>query len=217
MSELKMPYDYKSISQFVLASSSPRRKELVASLNLSLPVSVFSLDTDESIASSWTPTEAVEKLSEAKARAVYTALQNGHGREDIALEHAIILAADTIVVLDKQILGKPSSMEDSIATLMKLQGRAHQVITGVTLLHGGSKETLIKHRVTEVVMRQLTENIITKYVATGESADKAGSYGIQGKGAILVDEIHGCYFNVVGLPLSLVAEMLEYFHVKVLQ
>lgn len=216
MTEHITPYRQKSISQFVLASSSPRRKELVATLNLSLPVSIFSVETDEHIEASWTPTEAVEKLSISKAQAVCSALHSGQAPSNISSEQSLILAADTVVVLENDILGKPSSMEDAVSTLMRLQGKTHQVMTGVTLLHSGTGEKVVRHRITDVVMRSLSESFIRKYVSTGESMDKAGSYGIQGKGALLVDEIHGCYFNVVGLPISMVSEMLEHFNVKVL-
>ncbi|MCR8655702.1 Maf family protein [Paenibacillus endoradicis] len=217
MNERIMPYDYKSISRLVLASSSPRRKELVATLDLSLPVSVFSLDTDETIQTDWSPSDTVEQLSLAKATAVRQAILAGEAAEYSFDENSLILAADTIVLLDNDILGKPSSIEDAVTTLMRLQGREHQVLTGVTLLHTGTGETLVQHRVTHVKMRPLAEETIRSYVATGESSDKAGSYGIQGKGSILVDSITGCYFNVVGLPVSLVAEMLLHFDVLVLQ
>jgi len=217
MNERIMPYDYKSISRLVLASSSPRRKELVATLDLSLPVSVFSLDTDETVQADWSPSETVEQLSLAKATAVREALLAGEAEEISFDENSLILAADTIVLLDNDILGKPTSIEDSVKTLMRLQGREHQVLTGVTLLHTLTGEQLVQHRVTHVKMRPLSVEMIRSYVATGESADKAGSYGIQGKGSILVDSIKGCYFNVVGLPISLVAEMLQNFDVLVLQ
>gem|GEM_PF-5306648 len=145
-----MPYDNKSISRLVLASSSPRRKELVATLDLSLPVSVFSLDTDETIQADWSASETVEQLSLAKATAVRQAILAGEASEISFDENSLILAADTIVLLDNDILGKPSSIEDAVTTLLRMQGREHQVLTGVTLLHAGTGEMLVQHRVTHV-------------------------------------------------------------------
>ncbi|MCM3632449.1 Maf family protein [Paenibacillus camelliae] len=199
---------YISVSQLVLASSSPRRKELVALLDLSLPVSVFSVEVDESIKADWKPAEAVEQLSMAKAKAVAQAIADNKAPSHID-QHALILAADTVVVLDEQIIGKPRSRAEAVQTLKRLRGREHQVYTGVTLLHPLTEKQRVSHRATEVQMRHMSDSWIEQYVATGESDDKAGSYGIQGKGAIFVDGIHGCYFNVVGLPVSLVAQMLE--------
>lgn len=199
---------HQMVSQLVLASSSPRRKELVALLDLSLPVSVFSVEVDERIADDWKPAEAVEQLSLAKAKAVAQAVADNKAPSHID-QHSLILAADTVVVLDEQIIGKPSSRAEAIQTLKRLRGREHHVYTGVTLLHIHTEKLIVSHRATEVQMRHMSDPWIEQYVATGESDDKAGSYGIQGKGAIFVDAIHGCYFNVVGLPVSLVAQMLE--------
>jgi len=207
-------YDYTSVSQLILASSSPRRKELVALLDLSLPVSVFSMEVDETIDAAWKPAEAVEQLSLAKAKAVAQAIAEGKAPSHIDKKSALILAADTVVVLDGEIIGKPRSRDEATTTLKRLRGREHHVYTGVTLLHINTEKQLVSHRATEVRMRHMSDVWIEQYVATGESDDKAGSYGIQGKGAIFVDAIHGCYFNVVGLPVSLVAEMLEQFQVN---
>jgi len=207
--------DYTCVSQLILASSSPRRKELVALLDLSLPVSVFSMEVDETIDAAWKLAEAVEQLSKAKAIAVSRAIAEGKAPSHIERESALILAADTVVVLDEEIIGKPQSRAEAIETLKRLRGRAHHVYTGVTLLHNNTEKQLVSHRATEVQMRHMSDTWIEQYVATGESDDKAGSYGIQGKGAIFVDGIHGCYFNVVGLPVSLVAHMLEQFQVNI--
>lgn len=205
--------DYTSVSQLILASSSPRRKELVALLDLSLPVSVFSSEVDETIDAAWQPAEAVEQLSTIKAKAVAQAIADGKAPNHIEKETALILAADTVVVLDEVIIGKPRSRAEAIETLKRMRGREHHVYTGVALLHVNTEKQLVSHRVTEVRMCHMSDTWIEQYVATGESDDKAGSYGIQGKGAIFVEAIQGCYFNVVGLPLSLVAQMLEQFQV----
>ncbi len=202
-------YNYKrneAISRLVLASSSPRRKELVASLDLSLPVSILSTDTDETMETGWTPAEAVEQLSLRKAMAA---------RAIVAPEHALILGADTIVVLDGEMLGKPVDENEAIAMLTRLQGRKHEVYTGISLVQAATGLATTAHRKTSVYMKALDERKILAYVRTGEPLDKAGSYGIQGLGSTLVERIEGCYFNVVGLPLSLLADMLAEFDIQV--
>jgi septum formation protein len=200
----------ESISQLVLASSSPRRKELVASLGLSLPVYILSTDTDESILTEWTPVQVVEQLSLRKAQAAGRMLKQ---RQD--KEVSLIIGADTIVVLDGDVLGKPSHDEEARAMLRRLQGRAHEVYTGVACVLSSNGEAAVAHRMTKVQMKPLSEQQIARYVATGEPHDKAGSYGIQGLGSTIVDRIDGCYFNVVGLPLALLSDMLAQYDVHV--
>lgn len=200
----------ESISQLVLASSSPRRKELVASLGLSLPVYILSTDTDESIMPGWTPVQVVEQLSLRKAQAAARMLQQKHDKET-----SLIIGADTIVVLDGDVLGKPSHDEEAKAMLRRLQGRSHEVYTGVACVLSSNGEAAVAHRMTKVQMKPLSEQQIARYVATGEPHDKAGSYGIQGLGSTMVDRIDGCYFNVVGLPLALLSDMLAQYDVHV--
>lgn len=200
----------ESISQLVLASSSPRRKELVASLGLSLPVYILSTDTDESIMPGWTPVQVVEQLSLRKAQAAVRMLQQKHDKET-----SLIIGADTIVVLDGDVLGKPSHDEEAKAMLRRLQGRSHEVYTGVACVLSSNGEAAVAHRMTKVQMKPLSEQQIARYVATGEPHDKAGSYGIQGLGSTMVDRIDGCYFNVVGLPLALLSDMLAQYDVHV--
>jgi nucleoside triphosphate pyrophosphatase len=198
------------LRQLVLASSSPRRRELVASLDLSLPVLILSSDTDEDTPSDWQPSRIVEQLALRKARATAELLP----AEDRA--SSLIVGADTIVVLDGEALGKPRDRADAIATLGRLQGRKHQVFTGVACVDPRGERESVAHRVTEVVMKPLELDLIERYVDTGEPMDKAGSYGIQGRGSVLVDRIEGCYFNVVGLPLALLADMLVEFNIAVI-
>ncbi|MHA6485154.1 Maf family protein [Paenibacillus sp. strain BS8-2] len=198
------------ISRLVLASSSPRRKELVASLDLSLPVSILSTDMDESYESNWTPQEVVEQLSLRKGLGA-EALLTQRGEESAG---TLILAADTIVVLDGQILGKPNDDEEAVRMLTSLQGRSHEVYSGIALLAAGTEHHSVASRRTKVFMKALDEQRIRRYVASGEPRDKAGAYGIQGYGAALVDTIEGCYFNVVGLPLSLLSDRLKTFGVQ---
>ncbi|WP_424768132.1 Maf family protein [Paenibacillus sp. sgz302251] len=199
----------ESISQLVLASSSPRRKELVASLDLSLPVYILSTDTDESFEPSWSPIQVVEELSLRKAQAAAFMLQQKQ------TEPSLIIGSDTVVVLDGEVLGKPEDVDDAKAMLTRLQGRGHEVYTGIACLLSASGEAMVAHRMTKVQMKPLSAGQITRYVATGEPMDKAGAYGIQGLGATLVERIDGCYFNVVGLPLSLLSDMLAYYDIHV--
>ena len=117
-----------------------------------------------------------------------------------------MIAADTIVALDGAVLGKPNDGLEAFRMLSALSGRRHQVYTGVTLLRGGERRT--EHEVTTVTFRELTQDDITRYIATGEPMDKAGAYGIQGYGALLVERIEGDYFNVMGLPVCRLGRML---------
>ncbi|WP_138752401.1 Maf family protein [Paenibacillus sinopodophylli] len=200
----------EAFSQIVLASSSPRRKELVASLDLSLPVYILSTDTDETIEAGWSPAQVVEELSLRKANAAVPMLQQKQG-----VLSSLIIGADTIVVLDGDVLGKPVDDEDAVSMLRRLQGRSHEVYTGVALVDASNGEASVAHRMTKVTMKPLTEAQILRYTATGEPRDKAGSYGIQGLGATMVEHIEGCYFNVVGLPLSLLSDMLAAYEIDV--
>ncbi|MCF2937305.1 Maf family protein [Paenibacillus alkaliterrae] len=199
----------EAISQLVLASSSPRRKELVASLDLSLPVYILSTDTDESIEPDWTPVQVVEQLSLRKAQAAAAMLRQQNA------DSSVIIGSDTIVVLDGDVLGKPVDDEEAKAMLKRMQGRAHEVYTGVACVLSASGEAIVAHRMTKVQMKPLSDERIARYAATGEPRDKAGSYGIQGLGATIVDRIDGCYFNVVGLPLSLLSDMLAEYDIHV--
>ncbi|MEK3882683.1 Maf family protein [Paenibacillus sp. PL2-23] len=197
------------ISRLVLASSSPRRKELVATLDLSLPVYILSTDSDETVLPDWSPQQTVETLSLRKARAAAEMLQQaGSGYVDL------IIAADTIVAIDGHILGKPSHEEEACHMLSRLSGRKHDVLTGVACLAPHTGVTKVAYRRTQVQMKELSPDRIRRYVATGEPMDKAGSYGIQGLGSTLVESIEGCYFNVVGLPLALLSELLEQYGVE---
>ncbi|AJY76057.1 Maf family protein [Paenibacillus beijingensis] len=198
-------------SRLVLASSSPRRQELVASLGLSLPVHILPTDTDESVPSGWTPAQIVERLSLRKARAAARLLAAAGDSVP-----SLVLGADTIVVLDGDVLGKPANRADAVQTLRRLQGRSHKVYSGMTLIGTHTGAEISAHRMTRVTMKPLDHETIERYVATGEPLDKAGSYGIQGLGATLVSGIEGCYFNVVGLPLSLLSDMLAEQGVPVL-
>ena len=180
-----------------LASTSPRRRELLQQIGLNFDV--LKIAVDESVREDETPGEYVARLAVAKASSALDLVQ-GHG---------LVLAADTTVVRDGVVIGKPETLEEAMAIWESLSGRSHQVMTGVALARG----ELVSHRVvtTEEHFRVLTRAEMRAYWNTGEPRDKAGGYGIQGRGAVWVDRIAGSYSNVVGLPLAETAEMLETF------
>lgn len=171
----------------VLASASPRRKELLRQIGVEFDVKVS--QTDESIAPGTKPGAAVEELSYRKAKAVWEGLSEKQG----------VIGADTVVALEDEILGKPKDAEDAKKMLRRLQGREHNVFTGVTILtKDGKRKTF--HEETKVTFTPISEEEIERYVATGDPLDKAGAYGIQGECAKFVKAISGDYNNVVGLP-----------------
>lgn len=190
--------------RLILASGSPRRKELLGSLGLTFDILVS--DADETFAPGLPPVEIVQELAYRKAHAVANTLDAG-----------FVLGADTIVVCDDLILGKPVDEADAKRMLKLLSGRAHAVYTGIALLEvAGAGRVVRDVRGTEVFMKHLTDAQIDAYVATGEPMDKAGSYGIQGQAAQFVTGIQGDYFSVMGLPVSLVADHLTAFGFDVL-
>jgi septum formation protein len=191
----------------ILASSSPRRQELIRTFQL--PVQIEVSDVDEDYAPLTKPAEIVETLALRKALAISDKLKSQP-------QDGIVIGSDTIVVYDNQILNKPVDDKDAMRMLNLLQGKTHQVFSGVACLDLMTGKQLIQHRMTEVTMRPLSVEQIQRYIASGEPRDKAGAYGIQGIGATIVDSIQGCYFNVVGLPLSLLSRMLNELDVDVL-
>lgn len=170
----------------ILASSSPRRKELLEELQI--PIVISSSNVDESFDSSLSPEEIVMYLARRKVEAIYSN------------DKTFILGADTVVCLDGCILGKPHSREEAFQMLSQLSGKTHSVYTGVAIMANGNCSTFYEK--TDVLFWELTEEEIHDYLDTGEPFDKAGAYGIQGVGRILVKEIKGDYFTVVGLPIS---------------
>lgn len=199
--------DPPNYPMLVLASASPRRQELIALLGL--PVQIVPSLVEEDTPDHWSPSEIVEGLSKRKALAV---------KEELAGQSegsSIIVGSDTIVVLNGEVMGKPRDAEEAEQMLRQLAGQVHEVYTGVTCIRQSDAKTVTSHRVTKVRMRKLSEGQISRYVATGEPMDKAGAYGIQELGSVLVDSIEGCYFNVVGLPLSLLAVLLEQFDIMI--
>ncbi|MHB1127734.1 MAG: Maf family protein [Bacillota bacterium] len=186
----------------VLASASPRRQHLLAQLGLDFQVMVSNVEEKTRCQQ---PTGMVKELALAKATSIAGGLARG-----------LVIGADTIVVLGGQVLGKPSSPSDAAKMLSKLSGCTHHVVTGVAVVDVETLRALVEAEITSVSFRDLSEEEIAGYVASGEPMDKAGGYGIQGLGAVLVKEIHGCYFNVVGLPLARLAQILKLFGVRVL-
>ena len=180
----------------VLASASPRRRELLTQAGFSFTVHPAHIPEDP--LPNEDPIAYVTRLALEKAQAVYGEL-DGTGVQ--------VLGADTTVIVDHHILGKPEDAADAARMLRMLSGRAHRVATGVALVTARSSEA--KAEVTEVYFQPLTDAEIAGYVATGEPMDKAGAYAIQGRAARWIPRIEGCYFNVVGLPLALVATLLE--------
>jgi septum formation protein len=191
------------MKRIVLASASPRRKELLEQIGVRFEVEPT--EYDEETTSSSEPREMARELSLGKARAA-------------ARKHrkALIIAADTLVVLGGRVFGKPHTNAQAREMLRALNGRTHSVVTGFTILDTESGKVLSRSVETEVHIRKLTPKEIDSYVRTKEPLDKAGGYAIQGWGVVLVDRIEGDYSNVVGLPLSALAESLREFDVKVL-
>ena len=183
----------------VLASGSPRRSDLLEKLGWNIRVTVP--EVDESPLSSESPENLCTRLSAAKAARV--AEMEPYNKE----EGVLVVAADTIVVIDGDVLGKPAGEDESLLMLKRLQGRTHEVLTGVSVMT--KQKTLSGLERTRVTFRALDDKAIRAYAATGEGVDKAGAYAIQGKGSLLVSSIEGDYFNVVGLPLCRLSLMIE--------
>ena len=187
--------------RIILASQSPRRRELLERMGI-LKFDIIPAQGEEVAAPGLTPQQLVEELSRQKAAEVAA----GAGPDDL------VIAADTVVAIDGQVLGKPRSRAHAIEMLSELSGRERHVYTGFTVTRG--EQTVTGHEDTAVCFRPLTSGEIAAYVDTGEPMDKAGSYGIQGRGCVLVEGIRGDYYNVVGLPVCRLAQVLEQFGVN---
>ena len=183
--------------QLILASQSPRRKELLGLFHI--PFTVRVADIDEAMDPAKPPFDEVARVSRQKALAVE------RGADDV------VIAADTIVVCEGKVLGKPRDESDAFRILSLLSGRHHEVMTGMTVLR--DDEIVTHTEVTRIHFRDLHPDEIRAYIASGDPMDKAGSYGIQGKAALFASGIEGDYFNVMGLPLHLVGQMLREFNV----
>lgn len=176
--------------RIILASKSPRRKELLKRLNINFDIKVSHID--ESDFEKSLPWVYVEKLAYEKAKSV----------AELEVGNCLVIGCDTVVVLENQILGKPGNTGQAKEYLKKLSGNKHLVYSGLAIIDIDSNKKYITHEITEVYMKELNEDEITNYIKTGEPLDKAGAYGIQGIGSILVEKINGDYYNVMGLPLN---------------
>ena len=180
----------RTVKPIILASRSPRRIHLLHQIGLSFTVQESGVD--EHIPDGIAPEEVVRRLSLEKASRVAERLHDG-----------IVIGADTIVVLDGKILGKPSSKGEAISMLSKLGGKTHTVFTGFAMIDVVSKKSYVDYEKTEVTFRRLSNEEIESYVESGSPMDKAGAYGIQDDfGAVFVERINGCFYTVVGFPLS---------------
>lgn len=194
--------------KLILASQSPRRKELLTQVLLELQripdFEIIVADIDESPHPSEAPEKYAERMAHEKATAVLKMLGDKQLHQQPATSEAqLIIAADTIVVLDDQILGKPKDADDAKLMLQNLSGKTHSVMTGICLLEPATSDqrpATISHITTNVTFRKLSEKEITDYIATGEPMDKAGAYAIQGGAKNFVTKIEGSWSNVVGLP-----------------
>ena len=187
----------------VLASQSPRRQELLARIGVE-DFKTLSLDIDESYPEGLSPEDTVRYIAKKKCDAAAA----------LCAPDDLIITADTMVFLDNDRLGKPHDEEDALRMLRELAGRGHTVCTGVTVRQGD--RVLTESEATGVVFRPAEESELRAYIATGEPMDKAGSYGVQGKGALLVERLEGDFFNVMGLPVLRLSRMLAQFGIKLL-
>lgn len=186
--------------RLILASSSPRRRELLTQAGFTFEVHPAHIPEDP--LPNEDPIAYVVRLARAKAEAVFAEISSKESAPP-----QVVLGADTTVTLDNHVLGKPTDAADAARMLRLLSGRTHRVITGVAL--ASAQRTEVAAEVTGVRFLTLSDEEIAAYIATGEPMDKAGAYGIQGRAARWIPRIDGCYFNVVGLPLALVSVMLE--------
>ena len=191
------------MATIVLASASPRRQELLHRIGIE-EFDIRIPEADESYPANLKPAQIVEHISRKKAEAAAA----------LCSSDEIIITADTMVFLDDLRLGKPADEADALRMLTDLQGRHHTVCTGVTVRQGD--RVLTESETTEVYFRPAAKEELLSYIATGEPMDKAGSYGVQGKGALLVEKLHGDFFNVMGLPVLRLSRMLAQFGVNLL-
>lgn len=184
--------------KYILASKSPRRREILENIGVDFEIIVSDADETSDISD---PAALTEELSRRKGRAVKDMLIS---EERLPLE-SVIISADTVVVCDKEILGKPRDRDDAYRMLRMLSGRSHDVVSGITLICGEKEASA--HSLTRVYFKELSDAEIYKYIDSGEPFDKAGAYAVQGLAALFVERIEGCYFGVVGLSVSLFNEL----------
>ena len=185
----------KNIPRIVLASQSARRQEILRHLGLDPKIIVS--EADENTTEKLTPEALTEQLSVRKAEAILP----------LCDENDMVIAGDTVVALGDEIFGKPTDREDAFRMLSILSGTTHKVVSGIAVCYGG--KIAVSHEVTEVTFRKISENELRAYIATGEPDDKAGAYGMQDKASVFVEKINGDYFNVVGLPVFKMFQLIK--------
>ncbi|MCL0063249.1 Maf family protein [Peptococcaceae bacterium] len=181
----------------ILASSSPRRHELLKMVGLSFEVEYPDISEDIPFTK---PDEMVKTLAEKKARAVADVKSEG-----------LVIGSDTLVFCDGDILGKPKNKEHAVSMLLKLQGNVHYVYSGVAIVDAKTKKSAVDYRRTKVIFKPMNLDEINAYIEAEKPFDKAGAYGIQGRAAVFIEGIEGCYYNVIGLPLACLFSMLKEF------
>lgn len=191
------------MSKLILASVSPRRASLLTQVGLEIQVIPSRFNEDNTI--KMPPHKLTVHFARSKAEEVSSRVEEG-----------IIIGADTVVVLHGELLGKPESAEEAFCMLKKLSGGVHEVTTGLAVINKKKESTKTAYSTTRVWFRTLRDDEITSYIQTGEPMDKAGAYGIQGRAALFVNKIEGCYFNVVGLPLAELGRILTESGVKIM-
>ena len=189
--------------KLILASASPRRIELLKILGCKFQVIPSKIE--EKINPRLSPIQNIKRLSYFKALDVAEKISDG-----------IVIAADTDVVLNGKILGKPKNKKEAYKMLKSLSGKEHQIITGVAVVNVKTKKLFQDVVITKVKFRKLNKSLIEKYIVSGESLDKAGAYGVQGSGFLLVESIKGDYFSVIGLPLNALNQLLKKFGINLL-
>ncbi len=188
------------LRRVILASSSPRRIELLKQFGIEFEV--IPSNVDESIDQSLSVEENVMQLAKKKAQEVFNKL----GEDS---KQSLVIAADTVVFVEGVILGKPSNEDEAFWMLRKISGKWHTVYTGVCIIDGPSERILVEYEKSNVYIKQMSDEEILSYISTKEPFDKAGAYAIQGFGSLIVERIEGCFYNVVGLPLYKVNIMLQ--------
>lgn len=180
--------------ELILASKSPRRIDLLKMMGLSF--SIQPCTDEERIDAAWGPDKVVEALATQKAQSIYSKNPN-----------CCVIGADTIVWYNGEVIGKPHSKEDAHAILKKLQGNTHQVYTGIAVITPNGMD--VRHAITSVTFAPMSEQEINGYISTGEPMDKAGAYGMQGIGGVFVESVCGSSFNVIGMPIQVLYQMLK--------
>lgn len=188
--------DGLGLERLILASGSPRRSEILRAVGWTFEAEAA--DVDESILPGEDAVSYIERLAREKAQAVASRRLFG-----------LVLGADTVVVVDGRVLGKPRGRDEAREMLLSLRGREHAVLTGVALVRAESKRVVVAHERTRVRFASMSEAEIDWYVETGEASDKAGAYGVQGRAALFIEHIEGDYLNIVGLPVRLVYELAQ--------